>query len=164
MFDGVFLYGERIVIPEGLRKQILSILHAAHQGVSGMLSRTCSAVYWPKLYEDIRKTRDSCGTCNSTAPSHSNMPPVTPDTPSYPFQHISTDYFQLNNQHFCVIVDRYSGWSHIYNGKGGAPWLVSNFTKLFQDVGIPETVTSDGGPQYTSEEFSECMRKFDVHH
>ena len=92
------------------------------------------------------------------------MPPVTPEIPCYPFQHVSTDYFQLNNQHFCVIVDRYSGWFHIYNGKGGAPWLVSNFTKLFQDVGIPETVTSDGGPQYMSEEFRECMKKFGVHH
>ena len=163
MLDGVILCGERIVIPAELRQQVLSILHSAHQGVSGMMLRACSAVYWPKLYEDIKKIRECCRTCNSIAPSQSNMPPVTPDVPCYPFQHVSTDYFQLHNQHFCVIVDRYSGWFHIYNGKGGAPWLVSNFTKLFQDVGITEKVSSDGGPQYISEEFRKCMKKFGVH-
>ena len=129
VLDGVILCGERIVIPAELRQQVLSILHSAHQGVSAMMLRACSAVYWPKLNEDIKKIRDCCRTCNSIAPSQSNMPPVTPDVPCYPFQHVSTDYFQLHNQHFCVIVDRYSGWFHIYNGKGGAPYS-QNHSKM----------------------------------
>ena len=129
-----------------------------------MILRAGSAVYWPGINEDIEKTRASCWTCHSIAPSQPNMPPVVPTVPSYPFQHLSSDYFQLYNHHYLIVVDRYSGWFNIYQGSGGAKWLVKNFTKLFQDVGIAESVTTDGGPTYMSDEFRECMKKFGVHH
>jgi hypothetical protein len=37
--DGVILYKDRIIIPPSLREEILSVLHAAHQGVTSMISR-----------------------------------------------------------------------------------------------------------------------------
>ena len=37
--DGVEMYNERIVIPPQLRSDVLESLHAAHQGVSSMISR-----------------------------------------------------------------------------------------------------------------------------
>ena len=164
VLDGVILYGDRIVIPVNLRKGVLEVLHSAHQGTTGMILRASSAVYWPGMHDDISKTRASCWTCNSTAPSQPNMPPVTPETPNYPFQHLSSDYFQLNNHHYLVVVDRYSGWFNIYQGSGGAKFLINCFTRLFQDVGIAESVTTDGGTTYTSDAFRDCMKQFGVHH
>ena len=73
------------------------------------------------------------------------MPPITPETPEYPFQHICSDYFELGGHSFCVIVDRFSGWFNISHGKGGAERIVPVFAKLFQDMGVPETLTTDGG-------------------
>ena len=46
----------------------------------------------------------------------------------------------------------------IYIGKDGAMALVDTMTKLFQDLGVPETVTSDGGPQYTSDKFKTILK------
>ena len=45
--DGVVLMGHRIIIPTSLRKNILSSLHAAHQGV-GAMSTSCrlSVLAW----------------------------------------------------------------------------------------------------------------------
>ena len=37
--DGVVMYNERRVIPPSLRSSVLESLHAAHQGVSSMISR-----------------------------------------------------------------------------------------------------------------------------
>ena len=37
--DGVLMHGNRIIIPLSLQVCVLSILHAAHQGVSGMQNR-----------------------------------------------------------------------------------------------------------------------------
>ena len=37
--DGVVMYKDRIVIPQSLRKNVLKILHSAHQGISSMMSR-----------------------------------------------------------------------------------------------------------------------------
>ncbi|VDI45747.1 Hypothetical predicted protein [Mytilus galloprovincialis] len=45
--DGVVMYKDRIVIPPALRKNVLTILHSAHQGVTSMMSRADSSVFWP---------------------------------------------------------------------------------------------------------------------
>ena len=42
--NGVVMYNDRAVIPTNLRDSCLSILHSAHQGVSGMESRACSLI------------------------------------------------------------------------------------------------------------------------
>ena len=36
---GLLMYGNRLVIPASLRKEVLECLHAAHQGVAGMKAR-----------------------------------------------------------------------------------------------------------------------------
>ena len=52
--DGVVLYKDRLVIPNSLRKTILSLLHCAHQGTSRMIARAEASVFWPGITSDIR--------------------------------------------------------------------------------------------------------------
>ena len=42
-------YKDRIVIPAKLRPQVLETIHAAHQGVSGMIGRVEETVFWPGI-------------------------------------------------------------------------------------------------------------------
>ena len=53
-------YKDRIIIPVKLRQQVLETIHAAHQGVTGMISRVEDTVFWPGICTDITKTRGSC--------------------------------------------------------------------------------------------------------
>ena len=55
--DGVVLYMDRIVIPQGLRKHVLDHLHSAHQGVTGMLARAEATMYWSGISVDIKSKR-----------------------------------------------------------------------------------------------------------
>ncbi|CAL4253457.1 unnamed protein product [Meganyctiphanes norvegica] len=71
----VEVYKDRILIPTCLRQNCLSTLHAAHQGVSKMLARAESSIYWPGITKDIQETRDKCENCNRNAPSNANGPP-----------------------------------------------------------------------------------------
>ena len=57
--NGLVLYHSRIVIPELLRRHVLSCLHAAHQGVQGMLQRASGTVYWPGIEGDLTHHRSS---------------------------------------------------------------------------------------------------------
>ena len=85
-------YKDRAVIPKNLRQQdVLETIHAAHQGVSGMISRVEDSVFWPGISQDIIKTRGGCLSCVRDAPSQPD--PVAPSTPSYPFQYVVGDYF-----------------------------------------------------------------------
>ena len=162
--DGVLLYNDRTVIPPSARPRVLQVLHSAHQGVTGMTLRAEQSVFWPGMSLDIRDTRANCRTCHTIAPSQPNMPPIQPIVPAYPFQHLCCDYFALHGNYFGVVVDRFSGWFNIYRGKGGATCLVDMMTKLFQDMGVPDTITSDGGPEFKAEKFKSCMRQYGVYH
>ena len=164
VYDGVLLFNERIVIPPSVRTRVLRTLHSAHQGVTGMVLRAELSVFWPGMTRDIRDVRSGCTTCHTIAPSQANMPPIQPITPAYPFQHICADYFTLHGLYFGVIVDRFSNWFNVYKGTGGAACLVNMLTRLFQDVGVPDTITSDGGPEFKSEKLKDLLQQYGVHH
>ena len=112
-------YKDRIIIPAKLRPQVLETIHAAHQGVSGMISRVEDTVFWPGICTDIIKTRGGCLTCVRDAPSQPAGTPVTPPTPSFPFQFVVGDYFSLAGINYLVLGDRFSGWLSIYTASKG---------------------------------------------
>ena len=55
-------------------------------------------------------------TCNKITPSQSNLPPVEPVVPEYPFQHVCIDYLTLKGVSYGVFVDRYTGWPGVITG------------------------------------------------
>ena len=58
--------------------------------------------------------------------------------PDYPYQHIVMDHFALNNKSYRVFAGRFKNWRGVYMGDSS------------EDYGIPETLTTDGGKNYTS--------------
>ena len=66
---GVVCYKDRAIIPAALRPELLKTVHAAHQGVSGMISRIEETVFLLGISTDVLKTRGSCLTCVKDAPS-----------------------------------------------------------------------------------------------
>ena len=163
--DDVVLYKDRIIIPPRLRQDVLANLHSAHQGVSSMIARAEASVFWPGITQDIHKIRDNCFRCNRNAPSHPNMPPVPPILPEYPFQSICADYFTLEGVGYLVVVDRYSNWPSVQKaGKGDAnsKKLIEEIKKHCETFGIPEELSSDGGPQFTSRETAEFMKNYGI--
>jgi hypothetical protein len=164
VIDGVTLMGHRLVIPCSLRPSILNALHAAHQGVRAMQARASDTVYWPDITVDIIKTRERCTHCHKIAKSNPMQPSVEPRTPDYPFQLICCDYFTYNNRDYVVIVDRYSGWPMVYRSENGADGLVKRLRETFVTFGIPEELTSDGGPQFTSGKTRSFLENWGVLH
>ena len=163
--DGVVLYKNRVIVPPELRAVILENLHSAHQGVSSMISRAQASVFWPGITLDIQKVRDKCFHCNRIAPSQPSAPPTPPMLPEYPFQSICADYFTESGTDYLVIVDRYSNWPSIQragHGEANSRKLVAELKRHCSTFGIPEELSSDGGPQFTSAETRGFMESFGI--
>ena len=62
------------------------------------------------------------------------------------------------------MVDRFSNWVQVFTGKGGAHNLISLLGQSFHSFGLPETLTSDGGPEYIAGNTKEFLRRLGVHH
>jgi hypothetical protein len=117
--EDVVCYKDRIIIPAKLRPQVLETIHAAHQVVSGMISRVEDTVFWPGICTDIIKTRGGCLTCIQDAPSQPAGLPIAPPSPSFPFQYVVGDYFSIAGVNYLVLGDRFSGWLSIYTASKG---------------------------------------------
>ena len=167
VMDGVVCYKNRVVIPGVLQQRVLDILHAAHQGVSGMVNRAEQAVFWPHITTDISKMRATCRTCVRNAPSQPAGPPVTPPSPSYPFQMIAAGYFHLDGWNNLVLGDRYSGWISVYRtgrGEYDADRLVEALKEHFLSWGVAAECASDGGPKFKSVKLQKFFQQYGVHH
>ena len=67
--DGVPMFADRTIIPKRLREEVKQTLHAGHQGVLAMGLRAEESVFWPNIWYDLERVRQSCRTCHKIAPS-----------------------------------------------------------------------------------------------
>ena len=123
-----------------------------------MTNRANACVFWPGITSDIQAARTKCGQCDVNAPSQSKMPPAEPFIPTAPFQAISTDYFKFEGKWYLLTVDRFSNWpdlreAPVHSANSGAKGLIKAYRQLFATFGVPEELSSDGGPEYTSKDF-----------
>ena len=167
--DGVVMCNDRVIVPESLRKDVLDILHSAHQGVSSMESRAQCLLYWPGMHSDIASRRNNCSHCCRNAPSNASLPPKLADIPSTPFESVFADYFDVSNYHYLVAGDRLSGWVEVFSSsKGssnsGASGLQSHLRSLFATFGVPEKISSDGGSEFVASSTKEFFKKWGVDH
>ena len=165
--DGVLMLGDRIVVPADLRPAVLTLLHAAHQGVDRMKARAGDTVYWPGLTGDITRTRAECAACHKMAKSNPTQPPMPPADPQFPFQQLSADYFHYGGHYYAVIVDRYSHWPVVFRAEQdctGSKGLISHLRLMFSTFGVPEEIASDGASEFTSSETQNFLKTWQVHH
>ena len=159
--DGVLLYQDRVIV--------LQHLHAVHQGISTMEQRVRAIVYWPGMSKDIRETREGCADCNRNAPSQAATPPLPSQPPSTPFEAVFADFFDYGGRHYLVVGDRLSGWTEVLSSTAGTPLggsagLVRHLRSFFSTFGVPQELSSDGGPEFTAGQTEEFLQLWGVKH
>ena len=105
--DGVLFLDGRMFIPQSLRRDVLSGLHAAHQRTSGMKRMVTTRFWWLRMDEDIDPVRAQCRHCNEMATSNSREPLADQKEPEYPWQLVVMDYLDKYWKNFLVVADRY---------------------------------------------------------
>ena len=167
--NGVMMMDHRIVIPIPLRKLILENLHSAHQGVTSMKSRANHCVYWPGMENSIQNYHNTCtsSTCVKYKQSQHVEPLIITPIPEWPFQKICLDYFFVEQHSYLVVADRYSSWPCVYYFKPGeatSSLLINSCRDIFTNYGVPEEISSDGGPQFVAKSFKYFLHQWGVRH
>jgi hypothetical protein len=102
--QGVALLDQRLIIPAKLRNVVLSNLHSANQGTTGMKFHAYQCVYWPGMDRSIQIHRETCQDCIQHASSHHTEPLVLTPSPSYPFQQVCADYFLIEGHSYLAVA------------------------------------------------------------
>lgn len=154
--QGCILFGERLVIPAPLRKRCLEVLHRGHPGIQRMKALSRSYVYWPSLDSEVADYVKACSPCALTAKSPAAAPPVPWPKPVRPWQRVHIDYAgPVDGDYFLLAVDSHSKWPEIIRTRRiTASATISILRSIFARLGMPETLVSDNGTQFTSSEFA----------
>lgn len=63
--DGVIFRGDRVVIPESMRHDMLRKIHQSHIGTEGCLRRVRENIFWPRMNSETRDFINKCDICRS---------------------------------------------------------------------------------------------------
>ena len=162
--QGILMKGDRVIIPSALRLDVLDKIHTGHQGIQKCRERAKSGVWWPGLSKQIEDLVRECSTCIKTKVNR--VEPMIPSKlPERPWQKVATDLFDWKGQEFVLVVDYFSRYCEIgVLRKSTSQEVISHLKAIFARHGIPETVISDNGPQYSSAEFSKFGQEWGFTH
>ena len=166
LYDGCVFWGSRIVIPQGARQYLLRELHDAHPGITRMKALARGYCWWPKIDQDIEDLLRTCEICQKYQ-RHNPPGPIHPWCwPDKPWQRIHADYFGPINGMMClIIVDAYSKWIEVHPvTHANAEATINKMRSTFATFGIPETICTDNGAPFISEDFQKFLRNNGVRH
>ena len=110
--------------------------------------------------QEIVKNVKGCDKCqsNQSAPAEAPLRPW--EWPGLPWSRIHIDYGgTYKGEMFLVVVDAYSKWLEVHRMKSIMSTATSEELKeVFATHGIPATLVSDNGSNFTSSEFQEFMK------
>nr|XP_006817281.1 PREDICTED: uncharacterized protein K02A2.6-like [Saccoglossus kowalevskii] len=166
IYQGCLMWGLRVIIPNKLHNYVLEELHSGHQGIVKMKALARSYVWWPGIDKDIEQITKKCPGCQQNQP----MPKVAPlhpwEWPTSPWQRIHVDYAgPFQGQMFLVVIDAHSKWSEVVpTSTTTATKTIEILRTIFARFGIPETLVSDNGSQFVSDEFTDFMKRNGIKH
>nr|XP_049463733.1 uncharacterized protein K02A2.6-like [Anopheles coluzzii] len=153
--ENCILFGERVVIPKKLQQKCLQQVHQGHPGVQRMKALARSFFYWPTIDADIEEWVKTCHPCQAAAKSPAHSAPVPWPRAAGPWQRLHVDFAgPLDGDYYLIVVDSFSKWPEIIRTSNvTAKATIAMLRSLFARFGIPKTLVSDNGTQFTSEEF-----------
>ena len=156
--DGLVFAGERIVIPESMRSDMLEVLHEPHMGMEKTKSRARSAIFWPGMSKAIEDTVSRCKTCLQFARSNQKEPMIAHKIPDGPFRKVAMDIMSFKGRDYLVVVDYYSKYPELALLENKtSECVISHVKSISARHGIPEEIVADNQPfgSYNFRQFAE---------
>ena len=160
----------RPFIPYAFRKPIFDAIHGlGHPGVERTRQAVRAKVVWPSMNEDVARWARECVPCQQAKVNRHTVPPIGDfAVPDRRFAHVHLDLvtLPLSNgcRHLLTAVDRFTRWpAAIPLTDISAQAVVDAFVSgWIQNYGIPSTVTSDRGSQFSSAIFQQLTRTWGI--
>ena len=164
--DGIIFKGDRCVVPKSLRPEVLSRIHRSHIGVEGCLRRARESVFWPGMNTAVKNFVRQCETCRTFEISQQKETLHPHEVPDRPWSKVGVDLFETNNRHYLVTVDYHSNYWEVdrLESSTTSKAVIYKLKQHFARHGIPNTVFSDNGPQFDSDEFRRFARDWEFNH
>jgi len=114
---------------------------------------------------EVRDQINQCSICNEFQATNQQLSMQSHELPDRPWSRVATDQFKLHGKDYIVLVDFYSDFIEVKKLEENTSSSVIEFLKeQFSRYGIPDTVVTDNGPQFSSQEFHQFTLKWEFVH
>ena len=105
--------GDRLVIPQSMRDDVLRLANEGHQGIVKMKNRLRAKVWWPKMDTAAEKLCRSCHSCQVVGELCVPEPMQRVEPPTGPWQDVAVDFPLPTGESLLVVVDYYSNFYEV---------------------------------------------------
>ena len=163
----VILRGTRIVVPQALRKRVVSLAHEGHQGVVKTKERLRTKVWWPGMDRDAERRCAECYGCQLVT-KNVPPPPVKPTMlPKQPWEEVAVDLMGPlpSREHLLVLVDYFSRWMEVdVIRTTSSETIIHCLDAQFARHGLPRGLRTDNGSNLVSREIEEYLKEMGIEH
>ena len=163
----------RPIVPAACRRQVFTAIHTlSHPGIRATCSLVMSKFVWRGIRKQVRAWARACIQCQSAKiQQHTKAPLKAFALPHRRFDHINIDLVgplpsSQGYTYLLTIVDRFTRWPEAVPLKDisavtCARALIGHWISRF---GLPTTVTSDRGAQFTSGIWAALVKLLGISH
>lgn len=163
--DGIIMRGERVVIPESMRREMKKRVHAGHLGINSCTRLANDVMYWPGMTAEIRQYIETCGTCATYGEAQPRESEVIAEIPKKPWEKLAADLFSWGGKDYLVIYDYFSNFIEYDELRNtSAAEVIDKMKRHFARNGSPVSLVSDNGPQFHSVEFKQFSTDWAFNH
>ncbi|XP_037521037.1 uncharacterized protein K02A2.6-like [Rhipicephalus sanguineus] len=154
-YQDLVYWGHRIVLPTALNRHILDLLHETHPGMATMKNIARSLFWFPGLDGEIERLVRECPACVQAAAMPPAQTPVPWPTTGEKWSRLHADYAgPIEGHMILVVVDSETKWIEAVPTKSAtAEVTVEALRAMFARFGLPRTLVTDNGPQFTGFHF-----------
>ena len=163
--QGVILRGTRIIVPSSFHQRAIDIAHENHQGLSKTKALLREKVWFPGIDELAQETLRSCIACQAVGRPAPPEPLHLQDMPKGPWEKVHIDFYGPlpSGDYLLVVKDRYSRFPEVEIVRSTkASVVIPKLDKIFSVHGIPETVKTDNGPPFSSDDFDRYLKTLGI--
>lgn len=164
--------GVRVVIPNVLIQTFLQLAHESHQGIVRTKQLLRERYWWPHMDKCMEEFVRQCHICQLADKSaKTTVPPFQPvQWPEQPWQQLGMDIIgplrtAPNPTYAITLMDYHSKWPKLlFTNSITTQDVIKLLNAAFSREGLPETLVTDNGPQYTSREFQDFLKERGIVH
>merc|ERR1711911_6399 len=162
----------RPFVPFSWRQRVFDTIHGlGHPGIERTRQMVRDKFVWPSLRADISRWARNCLHCQRSKVGRHTVPPIHEfAVPNRRFSHVHADITMMpesdGHRYLLTMVDRFSRWPAAFPLKDISTESVINAFShgWIASFGIPETITTDRGSQFTSAIWTQLLETWGIRH
>lgn len=140
-------------------------VHEGHLGIERCKTRERECLFRPGMTSKIADMVSRCETCIQSRRKQQRDPFIPLPPAIHAWSRVACDLFHMNRRDFLLIVDYFTSYPKVtLLIETTSSAIIAHTKSIFARHGLPNTVITDNGPQFTSPEYRDFAKQWEFKH